>query len=71
MGSTSVDMSNWNIEKKKEALEKAKERKGILIAAIGDIADELKEKSEELNQLNLNVPWLEKKIQEHEKSKIE
>ena len=48
-----------------------KERKGILIAAIGDIADELKEKSEELNQLNLNVPWLEKKIQEHEKSKIE
>ena len=63
MGSASVDMSNWSIEKKKEALENLKERKGVLIAAIGDIADDLKEKSDELYQIDRGMLWLEKEIQ--------
>ena len=63
MGSDSVDMSNWSIEKKKEALENLKERKGVLIAAIGDIADDLKEKSDELYQIDHGMLWLEKEIQ--------
>ena len=63
MGSASVDMSNWSIEKKKEALENLKERKGVLIAAIGDIADDLKEKSDEPYQIDHGMLWLEKEIQ--------
>lgn len=68
MGNANVDMKNWNIEEKKQALEKAKKEKYILIVDIENITNKLKEKTKELNQLNLNIPWLENEIQKHEKS---
>ncbi len=66
MGSTSIDMSNWSIEKKKEMLGAAKRVQSKMIEEIGVISKNMLDKQQELEHANRNILWLENEIKNYE-----